>query len=250
MSIPFVRSQWFSERIGREAAVVRWGHLGQPLLFFPTAGGDAEEIGRMLMIRVLTPLLEAGKLKVYSCDSVGGQALMDRSLPAERVMALQNGFHQWIRHEVVPAIYTDCRVPDIPIWTAGASIGAFHAAACVCRFPDVFHRALSMSGSYDILRFIGHPPVNEEFRKASPLYFLPHLSGPHLDLLRTRYIHLASGSGNYENIGESWQLAQALGARAIPNYVDDWGKDVHHDWVTWRMMAPKYMSEWLERPVP
>lgn len=248
MSSAFVKSQWFSQRIGREAALVRWGHFGQPVLFFPTAGGDAEEIDRMLMIRALTPLLEAGALKVYSCDSVAGQALMDRSLSSEQVMAMQDAFHQWIRHEVVPAIYTDCRTDDLPIWTAGASIGAFHAAACVCRFPDVFHRALSMSGSYDILRFIGQPQANDAFRKASPLHFLPYLSGPHHDLLRTRHIQLASGSGNYENIGESWKLAQALGARAVPNFVDDWGKDWHHDWVTWRKMAPKYFSQWLGRP--
>jgi hypothetical protein len=30
----------------------------------------------------------------------------------------------------------------------------------------------------------------------------------------------------------------------IPNYVDSWGKEYEHDWVTWRAMAPKVLDEW------
>ena len=52
----------------REVTLVRWGTVGQPVLLFPTAGGDAEEIERFQMIDVLAPLLDAGKIKVYSCD--------------------------------------------------------------------------------------------------------------------------------------------------------------------------------------
>ena len=86
----------------------------------------------------------------------------------------------------------------------------------------------------------------DEFRRASPLYFVPHLSGPHLDLLRTRYIHFATGEGRWENIGESWALANVLGAQRIPNYVDSWGPETHHDWQTWRTMLPKYLGEWTQ----
>ena len=56
-------------------------------------------------------------------------------------MWVQHQFHQYVRHEVVPAIRMDCRSEDITIWTTGASIGAFHSAAVLCRFPDVFSRA-------------------------------------------------------------------------------------------------------------
>ena len=50
--------------------------IGQPLLLFPTAGGDCEEVERWHMIDVLRPLIDAGAIKVYSCDSVAGQALL------------------------------------------------------------------------------------------------------------------------------------------------------------------------------
>ena len=79
---------------------------------------------------------------------------------------------------------------------------------------------------------------------SSPLHFVPTLAGQHLDVLRTRHIQIASGEGRYEDISESWKLANVLGRMGIPNYVDSWGKDYEHDWTTWRAMAPKYLDEW------
>jgi len=66
--------RWHSPRIEREVQLVRWGSYGTPVLLFPTAGGDAEEVERFHLIRALEPLLEAGRIKVYSTDSVAGRA--------------------------------------------------------------------------------------------------------------------------------------------------------------------------------
>ena len=238
----FLKSRWYSSRIQREATLARWGTRGQPVLVFPTAGGDAEEIERFLMIRALDPLISAGKIRLYSCDSVGGQAWFEKSSP-EHKMWMQHQFHQWVKHEVVPAIRMDSGF-DGPLWTAGASISAFHAAASVCRFPDQFSRALSMSGTYDLLRFCELKTPTEYFHVSSPLHFVPHLEGRHLDVLKTRKIFLVSGEGKWENLGESWRLANVLGEKGIPNYVDSWGPTWDHDWVTWRAMLPKYLHEW------
>jgi esterase/lipase superfamily enzyme len=242
--IDFVKSRWRSERLGQEATLARWGSFGQPVLLFPTAGGDAEEIERFLVIKVLEPLIGAGKIKIYSCDSIGGQVWFNKVGTPDYRMKMQHQFHQYVKHEVVPAIRQDCQSADIGIWAAGASIGAFHAAAVVCRFPDLFHRALSMSGTYNLMRFIEVSEPNEEYRVSSPLYFVPHLEGQHLDVLRQRYIHIATGEGKWENVGESWGLANVLGAKGIPNRVDNWGPAWHHDWITWREMLPKYLGEW------
>ena len=50
-------SKWYSARVGQEIQVVRWGQVGTPVLLFPTAGGDAEEVERFLVIRALAPLV-------------------------------------------------------------------------------------------------------------------------------------------------------------------------------------------------
>jgi len=239
-------SRWRSERLEREVTLVRWGSVGQPVLIFPTAGGDAEEIERFLMIDALAPLLDAGRIKVYSCDSAAGRALLAREGSARHQMWLQNQFHHYVRHEVLAAIRTDCKTPDIEVWTAGASIGAFHAAAVVCRWPDVFTRALALSGTYDLRRFYDCGPgdFSDEFWVSSPLHFVPTLAGHHLDVLRTRFILLASGEGRAEDIGESWAMAHVLGKQGVPNRVDPWGRDWPHDWQTWRKMLPQYLDEW------
>lgn len=239
-----VKSRWRSERLGgRETTLVRWGHIGAPVLIFPTAGGDAEEIDRFLVIQVLSPLIAAGRIKVYSIDSVAGRVWFSKEGSPQHRMWLHNQFHRYVRHEVVPAIRLDCRSEDIGIITAGASIGALHAVAVLCRYPDVFTHALGLSGTYNLERFIETRDFTEDFYVSSPLHFLPHLDGIHLDALRKRFVLLASGDGRAEDMSETWAMARSLGARGVPNRVDPWGPDWHHDWPTWRAMLPKYLDE-------
>ena len=133
---------WYSDRVGREVAVVRWGDWGQPVLLFPTAGGDAEEVERFHLVDAVGTLLADRRIKVYSADSGGGRALVTQEgSPAHRCRML-NQYQEFIRHEVVPAIRMDCRSDDITVIATGASIGAFHALAVLCRYPDVFAAAL------------------------------------------------------------------------------------------------------------
>jgi esterase/lipase superfamily enzyme len=238
--------KWRSERLQREVTMVRWGSFGQPVLVFPTAGGDAEEIERMHLVGAVAPLIDAGKIKVYSCDSVAGRALVAREGTSHHQMWLQNQFHHYIRHEVVPAIHADCKASDLSLWAAGASIGAFHSVAAVCRFPDVFSRACAMSGTYDLRRFYEVTQFTDEFYVSSPLHFVPTLAGKHLEVLRTRMIVLASGEGRAEDLGESWRMGNVLGAAGVPNRVDPWGPAWPHDWQTWREMLPKYLGEWVK----
>lgn len=241
----FVKSRWYSHRVEREVTLCRWGHFGQPVLAFPTAGGDAEEIERWQMIRALAPLIGAGRIKLYSCDSVAGQAWFAKEGSLEHRMWLMSQFQEYVRHEVVPAIYMDCN-GEAPVWATGASIGALHAVAMVCRYPDAFTRALAMSGTYDILRFAGTDRYTRHYYEATPLRFVPDLpeESAHLALLRQRFIMIASGEGRAESIEESWAMARVLGARKIPNWVSSWGPEWHHDWPTWRAMMPKYLGEW------
>lgn len=235
-------SRWRSDRLHRDISLARWGHFGQPVLLFPTAGGDAEEIERMHVIGALTPLLEAGRIKVYSCDSVAGAALAANEGSVEHRCWLLNQFHEYVAHEVVPAIRADCSDDRIEVVAAGASIGAFNAVAVTCRYPHLFRAALGMSATFDLERLMGFKG-NEDYFYASPLAFLPGLDGPMLEALRNRFILMPVGQGRWENPGESWHLADLLGSKGIPNRVDPWGPDYDHDWPTWREMLPKYLDD-------
>ena len=87
-------SRWYSERIEQEIALVRWGHWGQPVLIFPTAGGDAEEIERMQLIAALWPLIEGGRIKVFSCDNLAGRAFAAKTGSVEYRCLLLNRFEE------------------------------------------------------------------------------------------------------------------------------------------------------------
>jgi len=235
-------SRWHSPRVEQEVQLVRWGHLGTPVLLFPTAGGDAEEVERFHLITVLKPLIDAGRIKVYSTDSLAGKAWISKKHSAEFCSLFQNRFDAMIYEEIVPAIRQDCKTPGIEIVAAGASIGAFNAVASVCRHPDAFRLAIAMSGTYDLSKYLEGRFI-QDFYFASPLHFLPGLEGPQLDQLRQRLILMPSGEGDYEDIGESWRMAAVLGTKRIPNREDSWGDGYRHDWVTWREMLPKYLGE-------
>jgi esterase/lipase superfamily enzyme len=224
-----VSPRWYSERIEEEVHLVRWGSFGTPVLLFPTAGGDAEEVERFKLIHVLRPLLDAGRIKVYSLDSTAGKAWISGDHSPEYCSRMQNQFDAVVYREVVPAIRADCQSDDIELIAAGASIGAFNAVASVCRHPDVFKLAIAMSGTFDLSRYL-EGRFNLDFYFSSPLHYLPGLEGPGLDALRQRFVLLPTGEGDYEDIGESWRMASVLGAKGVPNRVDPWGAQYHHDW--------------------
>ena len=240
-----LKTSWWSPRLEQEVNVCRWGEVGAPVLLFPTAGGDAEEIERFQVIDTLADQLAEGRVKIYSCDSVAGRVMFaGEGSPAHQMWVLDQ-FFEFVRWELVPAIRTDCRNDEIEIVTAGSSIGAFNALTAICRYPEVFRRALCMSGTYDLSRFLKGPPT-ESFYRASPLHFLPGMEEERLSRLRERFILLASGEGEAEDIGESWRVASVLGSRGIPNRVDSWGTDWKHDWPTWRNMLHRYIPELVE----
>jgi esterase/lipase superfamily enzyme len=237
-----VRERWYSSRLQLDITVVRWGVVGAPVLVFPSAGGDAEEIERQGLVNACGPLLAEGRIKIYSVDSVAGHAMVAKTGSPEHRLWLLNQFHECVRWEVVPAIHADLGGQAMDVIAAGPSIGAFNAVAVLCRYPDVFGAAIGMSGTYKIDRFYGGA-WSQDLYYAAPLQFLPGLDGTHLGRLRQRQVILASGAGDWEDVGSSWQMAGALGDKGIPNRVDDWGPQWPHEWHTWREMLPQYLRE-------
>ena len=239
-------SRWRSPRLEAEVSLVRWGHWGRPVFLFPTAGGDAEEAERFHLIGALSPLIEAGRIKVYSCDSVAGRALADKTGSVAHRCWLLRQFGEYVAHEAVPAIWADCGGEELEIIAAGASIGGFNAVATLCRYPHLFRSAVGMSGTYDLESLLGFQG-NEDYYISAPICFLPNLDeGEMLETMRRRFVVLAYGKGRWENPDESWRMANVLGAKGVPNRVDPWGPQHDHDWPTWREMLPVYLDELAE----
>lgn len=225
--------------------VAAWGHAGRPVLLFPTAGGDYLECERFLMIQMLRPLIEAGRIRVYACGSISGEGwLSNDAAPAHKAW-LQGRFDTYLADELVPWIRHDVGDPSVRLVAAGASIGAYNAVNAATKHPDQFGLTIAMSGTYWFDRWMdGHRDDTYYFNM--PVLFLPGVSGRQLELLRQSYFHIASGRGRWEAPGESLALGQILGAKGIPNWVELWGEDVDHDWPTWRTMLPMFLDRFVK----
>lgn len=231
-----------SEALGRDMPVACWGHFGRPVLLFPTAGGDFLESERFLMLQVLEPLIDAGRIKVYSTDSISGEGWLNKEAAPRHKSWLQARFDDFLVEEVCPFIREDCGGTEQGIVATGASIGAYNALNAGCKHPDLFNAVIPMSGTYAFDRWMdGYRDDNYYFNM--PLLFLPNLTeGPTLDALRKSFFLLATGTGRYEAPWETDWIAALLAQKGIPHRVEKWGPDAHHDWPTWRTMLPLFLE--------
>jgi esterase/lipase superfamily enzyme len=234
--------RWYSSRIGKEMPIAVYGHYGFPLLMFPTAAADFEEYERFHLLNVMKPWIDAGKVKVYSIDSVNAYTWMNtNSHPAER--ARKHEFYDgYVTNEVVPFIWNN-QGHKAGIITTGASMGAYHAMNFLLKHPDIFDGTIAMSGAYDMTPWTkGYVDANVYLN--SPMMYLPNLHDSwYLDRLRAKkHIHILTGTGDYEAPEQSRRLARDLWAKGIPANLDVWGRDMPHDWTTWRKMMPLYLE--------
>jgi esterase/lipase superfamily enzyme len=230
---------WHSPSLGQDMPIVSYGHWGHPLLLFPTAAADFLEYERFGLVGAIAPAIEAGRVRVFSINSINSQSWMDRNLPVPEQARRQALFSQYVEEEVVPYIRSACQGADLRIATTGASFGAFHAANAVFRRPDLFDAVIAMSGFYDLgpdyLR--GYSDDNCFFN--NPAWYIPGLQGDALHLLQTATrIHILTGQGSYEAPDASRHLSGILNSKGIPHFLDIWGHDVAHDWPWWLKMLP------------
>jgi esterase/lipase superfamily enzyme len=233
---------WHSPLLGMDMPIVTYGDRGHPLLLFPTAAADFLENERFFLVKAIEPAIQAGRVRVFSIDSINRMAWMDRGLPVQEQARRQMLYARYIEEEVVPYIH-HMSGGTRRIATAGASFGAFHAANTLLRRPDLFDGLIAMSGFYDLepdyLR--GYSDDNAYFN--NPSAYLPGLNGRYLEVLRQACrLVVVTGQGDWEAPEESRQFSRLLASRGIPHELDVWGHDVAHDWPWWRRMLPHHLG--------
>ena len=230
---------WHSPSLGQPMPIVSYGHWGHPLLLFPTAAADFLENERFGLVGAVKPAIEAGRVRVFSINSINNQAWMDSNLPVPEQARRQALYARYLEDEVVPYIRQACQTPDLRIATTGASFGAFHAANTLFRRPDLFDGVIAMSGFYDLGPDYLHGYGDDNAYFNNPASYLPNLDGEYLRLLQTACkIHILTGQGAYEAPDASRSLSRLLSGKGIPHVLDLWGHDVDHDWPWWRKMLP------------
>jgi esterase/lipase superfamily enzyme len=225
------------------ARLARWGHYGSPLLLFPSAGGDCEEMERFGMVHALSWLIDAGRIKLYSVDAPAVADWLRATLPPEECARRQIQYDAFIHEDVVPRVRRDCQNDRLELVTAGVSLGAFQAVAALTLHPEVHRVAIGLSGVYDMSAYM-RGARSADYNRSAPLSFLPGLiEGPRLQALRQRMIVLLSGEGNLELPDQSRQLGTVLDSKTIPHSLRMLGPGRNHDWHSWRELLPPCVAE-------
>jgi len=214
------------------------------MLLFPTAAADYLENERFFLVKAVEPAIMAGRIRLFSIDSINQHAWMDRSLPIREQARRQSLYSGYVEEEVVPYIRAAVANASERIATVGASFGAFHAANAFFRRSDLFDTLIGMSGFYDLEPSYLRGYTDENCFFNNPAWYLPGLSGELLHALRnhTRIV-IATGQGAYEAPSASRNLSAILNRKGIPHKLDLWGHDVNHDWPWWRRMLPHFIDE-------
>jgi esterase/lipase superfamily enzyme len=232
---------WFSPSLQKEMPVAVYGHFGFALLMIPTAAADFLEYERFELIQSIQPLLDAGKLKIFSVNSINTESWMNKEMAGAHKAIRQNQFNAYIFNEVIPFIRNKTS-EETPIITCGASFGAFHAMNLFLKRPDLLQGVMAMSGVYDLMEYTdGY--YDEQVYFNSPMHFIPNLEDHQmLENIRKGKITIATGSGAHEDPDANRRFSAVLNNKSIPHQLEVWGNDVHHDWPTWRKMLPEILN--------
>ncbi|HLY69483.1 MAG TPA: hypothetical protein VKR53_07120 [Puia sp.] len=235
-------TSWFSPSLNKEMPVALYGNYGFALLLIPTAAADYLEYERFQLVDSIAPFIDAGKVKVFSINSINTESWMNNHMnPRDKVIRHQR-FNDYVFNEVVPFIRNHTSW-ETPIFTCGASFGALHSANLFFKRPDLINGMIAMSGVYDLTEY-SKGYFDDDVYFNSPIHYIPNLTDHHIleQIRRSGHIHLVTGSGDHEDPEANKRFAGVLYGKNIWYELDIWGNEWRHDWPTWRAMLPHYLG--------
>ncbi len=235
-------TSWFSESLQKEMPLAVYGHYGFALLMIPTAAADYLEYERFQLIDSLSPYINAGRVKIFSVNSINQESWLNKEMPGEHKGIRHNQFNDYIFDEVIPFIKNNTS-PETPVITCGASFGALHSMNLFLKRPDLLDGVIAMSGVYDLTEYTdGY--FDDQVYFNSPQHYIPFLAEHNIleQIRKSNHIHILSGSGAHEDPGAARRFAEVLYNKGITYELDIWGGEWSHDWPTWRAMLPIYLQ--------
>ena len=222
--------------------VAVYGNYGFAMLLIPTAAADYLEYERFQLIDSLRPFIDAGRVKVFSIDSINNESWMNNQMDPRHKIIRHQQWNEYVYNELVPFIRNQTSW-ETPIITCGASFGALHSANLFFKRPDLINGCIAMSGVYDLTEYT-KGSYDEDVYFNSPMHFMPNMSEHYIleQIRSSHHIHLFSGSGDYEDPESSRRFAGILYGKGINYELDIWGQEWTHDWPTWRAVLPHYLG--------
>ncbi len=242
----------YSYQLGRDMEFKVYGHAGKAMLYIPCQNGRFFDFENFKMIDKMRPWIEAGRLQVFSVDTLDSESWSDQWGDCRRRIERHEQWVRYLIHEIVPQMMARARErnheenPKLMIF--GSSLGAMHAANLFFRYPDLFDMGLALSGVYDS-KFAFGDYMDDLVYQNSPVDYLRNMPWDHyyMDLYRNSQMIICVGQGAWEDelLAGTRRLDHVLKEKNIPVWVDFWGYDVSHDWDWWYRQVDYYLPKLL-----
>lgn len=236
-------TSWYSPALNKEMPIASYGHYGFALLLVPTAAADYLEYERFQLIQALEPIINSGKCRVFSIDSMNKESWMNYQMEGAHKAIRHNQFNEYVFNEVIPFI-RNATSQETFIYTCGASFGALHSMNLFLKRPDIINGVIAMSGVYNLTEYTrGY--WDEQVYYNSPEHYIPNLHDSYyLDKIRaSHHIHIMTGKGDYEAPDAARHFSSILYSKGIWCDLEVWGYDMKHEWPTWRAMLPYILNK-------
>ena len=230
--------------------VVRYGTWGRPVLLFPSEAGRARDAEGNGMLDAVRPLVDAGRMSLFSVDSLDGWSWSDTDVPTEERARRSGAYTAWLSEAVLPWVVDECGGGQ-EVVTVGVSLGAYHAVHLTLQRADVAPLAIGLSGNYDPSTWNGWGELGDATYFANPTAYVANMEGDHLDWVRSRVsILLVVGQGAFEesptrSLSATRAFADLLRRKGIRHELDVWGHDSAHDWPWWQRQLAHHLPRFV-----
>ncbi|WP_353720529.1 alpha/beta fold hydrolase [Dyadobacter sp. 676] len=235
--------KWFSPALDKFMEILVFGHIGTPVIFFPTRSAHFYDFENWRIIDAMKDKIEGGHIQVYCVDSVDSESFYSDAPPPQRI-ARHMQYEKYILEEVIPFIRIQNRKRELI--AAGCSLGGYHAVNIAFKYPSIFTKVVGMSARYDLTQpmpyfadlFDGYFDENIYFNM--PNHFVPGISNPEL-LRQLRELDITLVIGREDTFLENNQhLSYSLRQIDVPHQLHIWDEEAHRPRY-WREMVKIYL---------
>jgi len=244
--------RYYSNILGRDMEIKRYGHAGRPVLFIPCQDGRFYDFENYHMTDTWSPWIEGGRCMVFSIDTIDLETWSNKDGDPYWRVRLYEDWLRFITDELAPFIRGIVNEKNgwdgypgiIPF---GCSLGATHAANLFFRWPDIFDGCLALSGIYSASYGFGGYWDEVVYRNSVADYIanLPERH-PYIDKYNTKKAVICVGQGPWEMPDTTRRVAELCAQKGIGVWVDFWGEDCAHDWDWWYKQVNYFVPKLLE----
>lgn len=229
--------KWRSPSLGKDMKMTVYGETGTPILALPTRGAKCDQWEKYGMINAVSYQLDNGFNQVYCVNSIDREGLLnDQAKPEQRIVRHQQ-YESYLVEEVVPYILE--RSPINFLIVAGVDLGGYHAINTALKHPQLFGKAIGISGTYNIRGFMDGF-YNDDVYYNNPTDYVPNLTKKELlNKIMEVDFRLVSYDSD-ERRDSAMQMSNILHTKFITHELDIWGMQ-NSEWDLWPQMLKTHI---------